>query len=118
MEDIMRLKSWAIAALASVMLSAPALPSVAPTRVGGDLLNQCQIANNLAVIACHLYVEGIMDVLAENPVGGSRACLPADTDSETAVPVVVGWLKQHEDQLKKRGSDVVAQALAEKYPCS
>jgi hypothetical protein len=92
-------------------------PVAAASKSGDDLLTQCQISNNLAVIACHIYIHAIQDVLAENTVKGYRVCVPASTDIDQSVKVIVDWLMQHPEKRKHPASDLVAHALWETYPC-
>jgi len=114
----MSIRTWTPVIGAGLLLVLPAQPVAAAAKHGTDFVAQCQMANNLAVIACHLYLDGVKDVLAENAVSGFRACLPEMVDNDEVVSVVVDWAAQHADEQQKPASDVIAHALSEKYPCT
>jgi hypothetical protein len=108
---------WTSAIAALLMLSLHAQTVGAASKDGNDLLKQCQLSSNLAVIACHIYVHAVIDVLAENPVHGYRVCVPENTDIDQSVNLIVGWLSEHADERQEPASDLVAHALWETYPC-
>jgi hypothetical protein len=113
----MKLGNWTLAAGFSLALFLNTQPLAAASKTGGDLGNQCQIGNNLAVIVCHIYIHAVEDVLAENTVHGYRACLPEDPDIDQSVSIFVDWIGQHPDEQKDPASDVIAHALSETYRC-
>jgi len=91
--------------------------AAAASKTANDLLDQCQISSNLAIIACHIYVHAVQDVLAENPVKGYRVCIPPNLDIDQSVNLIVDWLKQHPEERQQPASDAVAHALWGSYPC-
>ena len=92
-------------------------PAAAASKTANDLLDQCQINNNLAIIACHIYVHAVQDVLAENPVKNYRVCIPPNLDIDQSVNLIVDWLKQHPEESQQPASDAVAHALWCSYHC-
>ncbi len=94
-----------------------AAPAAAASRDGNALSSQCQVDSNLAVIACHIYIHAVLDVLDENAIHGYRVCVPENMDIDRSVKVFVDWLSQHADVGQLPASDLVAHALWETYPC-
>jgi hypothetical protein len=92
-------------------------PVAAASKTANDLLDQCQISSNLAIIACHIYVHAVQDVLATNPVKGYRVCIPPNLDIDQSVSLIVDWLKQHPEESQQPASDAVAHALWSSYHC-
>ncbi len=113
----MSIKRWANTIAACSLFLLPAQTVAAASKNGSDLLTQCQLSSNLAVIACHIYIHAVLDVLAENSVDGYRVCVPEDTDIDQSVNVIVEWLTRHADEQPQPASDGVAHALWETYPC-
>ena len=114
----MGLRTWTTTGATCLAFLASAQPAATASKHGSDFAAQCKVNNNLAVIACHLYLDGVKDVLAENAVSGFRACLPEKADNDEIVNVIVDWVAQHADEQDKPAPDVIAHALSEKYPCT
>ncbi len=104
-------------AAACLLIGLWAGPAAAASRDGNALSNQCQVDSNLAVIACHIYIHAVLDVLDENAIHGYRVCVPENTDIDQSVKVFIDWLNQHADVGQQPASDLVAHALWETYPC-
>ena len=117
-------RTWApirmggIAVVVGLIAFSSSQPVAAASKDGNNLLEQCRLSSNLAVIACHIYIHAVLDVLAENAVNGYRVCVPESVDIDQSVNVIVNWLSYHADQREKPGSEVVAHALSEAYPCA
>ncbi|MEX6501571.1 Rap1a/Tai family immunity protein [Pseudomonas zhanjiangensis] len=105
-----------VATLVATLLLPPAALAGA-SRTAGELAGQCQLTTNLAVIVCHIYLHAVQDVLVQDRVNGFRACLPADADIDRSVRLFVDWVAAHPPAQQAPASDVIAQALAEAYPC-
>jgi hypothetical protein len=104
--------------LCAVSISLVSVPPVAAaSKTGSDLLGQCQIDSSVAVIACHLYIHAVQDVLEDNTVNGFQVCIPANFDIDDSVNLIVDWLNKHPEEGKESASDAVAHALWETYPC-
>jgi hypothetical protein len=114
----MNIRKWATTIAACSLFLFPTQTIAAASKDGNNLLTQCQLSNNLAVIACHIYIHAVLDVLVENSVNGYRVCVPENTDIDQSVHVIVEWLTQHTDERPQPASDVVAHALWETYPCT
>lgn len=112
------MKLWISSLAAGFSLALPTSPLIAASKNGDDLLLQCQTSSSLAVIACHIYIHAVSDVLEKDPVAGRRACIPANADIDRSVKVIVDWLVQHADQRQQPASDAVARALSAAYPCN
>jgi hypothetical protein len=105
-------------ALCAVLISLVSVPPVAAaSKTGSDLLGQCQINSRVAVIACHLYIHAVQDVLEDNTVNGFRVCIPANFGIDDSVDLIVVWLNKHPEEERKPASEAVAHALWETYPC-
>ncbi len=68
--------------------------------------------------ACIGYITGIADVLAEgDTVDGWRACISLGVTNSRLTNVVKSWLEQHVENRHRSAPRLVAEALAEAYPC-
>ena len=114
----MSIRTWTTTIAACLALWLPTQTVAAASKDGNNLLTQCQLSSNLAVIACHIYIHAVQDILAENPVNGHRVCVPEDIDIDQSVKVIVDWLTKHADARQQPASDSVAHALSEAYPCT
>jgi hypothetical protein len=69
--------------------------------------------------ACLGYVVGVADMLSSQASGGPaqhRACIP-DIEANQAVSTVKQYLRVHPRTDVATGSDLVAAALSEAFPC-
>jgi hypothetical protein len=67
---------------------------------------------------CSGYVAAIAAaVILPNAVSGWRACFPEHSTGQQKVDVVKRWLDQHPELRHHPASYLVAQALAEAFPC-
>jgi len=54
----------------------------------------------------------------EEKIYGYKACVPRETKREAVIKTVKNWLESRSEALNRSASSVVAQALAEAYPCA
>ncbi len=86
--------------------------------VGNELHAFCQSDKLSRKYACVGYITGIADVLAEGiAVDGRRACISMGTTNARLTDVVKYWLEQHAEARHRNAPGLVAEALAEAYPC-
>ncbi len=86
--------------------------------VGNELHAFCQSDNLARQHACIGYITGIADVLAEgDTVDGWRACISLGVTNSRLTSVVKSWLEQHVENRHRSAPRLVAEALAETYPC-
>lgn len=113
---------WCRGALIAGLLAF--VPVTAHSQVvtdGSSLKKRCatlQITAPSAGLGCRGYIGAVADVMADgNAIYDRRACLPATIKREAVVKSVKGWLENHKKDLRRRASALVAQALAESFPC-
>ena len=108
---------WIAGLFAAATLMLSMQPAAAVRRTGAELLDQCGRNVPAAIMACHLYMLGIIDLLRDSPVKSYRACIPADVLIDKPFDVVVDWLTEHATERGQPAVDLVPRALAEAYPC-
>ena len=87
------------------------------TSVDGDKLYELCSPNSRSSTPCDDYVLSVADALMLGRVGRWTACIPSGVTDDQAVDVATRFLETH---LAKRGSPalgLVAEALAEAFPC-
>lgn len=89
---------------------------------GASLKKRCaslQLTMPSAGLGCRGYIGAVADILADgNSIYNYRACPPAGKKREALVKTVKNWLASHSGELRQRASAVIAQSLAEAYPCA
>jgi Rap1a immunity proteins len=94
---------------------------VAVTVTGSDLAEHCSYIENkdspLHWAACVWYVTAIADVMALQPVGGWRACIPMNGSGSQYGKIVHKYFREHPGQLHTAAFSAVARALSEAFPC-
>lgn len=84
---------------------------------GNDLLLICTTPQNIT--GCVGYVVGVADAMADrHTVDGHRGCVPPQVASGQLVDITVNYLKQHPAQRQFLGAQLIADAIAEAFPCS
>jgi hypothetical protein len=105
-------------ALGLAFASSPAVAqSVAPAYVlGNTLWEACSSRNDL----CLAYIVGTADAIqaARGSLLGWRVCLPNGVTEGQAMDVVVQFLSQHPEMRQYAATGLVANALANAFPCS
>ena len=114
---------WSLGALVAGSLVLVSVTSAQAQVVtdGRSLKERCatlQIAAPALGLGCRSYIGAVVDVMADgNAIYDRRACLPAKAKREAVVKSVKIWLENHKEDLRRRASALIAQALAEVYPC-
>lgn len=111
---------FALAACALLAFAAPGVASDANLYSGEQLFQDCTSTHpsHLPNIACGGYAVGISDVLAGgNTVNGFKACPPASVTRGQVIKVVTAYLQQHPDGRHFAAAGLVANALADAFPC-
>lgn len=89
-------------------------------EAAGDLYTLCtnKYAGDKAV--CTGFIGGVFEVAANNSIDGIRSCIPLQsyTNVAAAQKLTVRWIAAHRDKWSEPASRAIAQALAEKFPCS
>lgn len=106
-----------------VLFSALALAHSAQAdfKGGEELYGLCIRPNDVRALSfCIGYVAAIGDVLGtgDGVISGWRACLPPGATQGEVAQIAIQWMKEHPENRAFGASDVVAQALANTYPCS
>jgi hypothetical protein len=117
----MRLGARLPAAVATALALA-CLPAAAqqPTTFlsGNDLWSHCSGKSVFDAGLCTGYVAGIADALgAGSAIFGNWACLPEGVNGEQAQDVVMRYLEQHPETRYYSAAILVAEALAQAFPC-
>lgn len=113
---------WRHGALIAGVLALVSVTAHAQIVTDGNSLKQrcatVQIAAPTAGLGCRGYIGAVADVMADgNAIYEHRACLPAAVKREAVVKTVKVWLANHKKDLHRRASALIAEALAEAYPC-
>ena len=66
---------------------------------------------------CAGYVLGVADVLSGQKLGPWQACFPSPVTSQQVRDVVKRWLDRYPEKRHFNAKGLVAQALAEAFPC-
>ena len=107
-----------IAGLAAGALLAPGHTVAAGYVSGAELLRKCAGAPGYDQSVCLGYVAGVADLMDDGrPVARQRACVPDEVVVGQLRNAVRAWLSERQDRLETPASGLVAQALAETYPC-
>ncbi len=106
---------WIVALALLVLVSKAA---TANYFVGNELHAFCQSDDLTRKHACVGYITGIADVLAEgNVVDGWRACISLGVTNTRLTDVVKSWLVQNVENRHLSAPRLIAEALAEAFPC-
>lgn len=90
-------------------------------KTGEELYEFCQAPDDVrAQSFCVGYVAAIADVLGAGTgnISDWRACIPAEATQGNVATIAIEWLSKHPDTRAFGASHLVAQALANRYPCS
>ncbi|MDJ0950280.1 MAG: Rap1a/Tai family immunity protein [Alphaproteobacteria bacterium] len=106
-------------ALASVLLAQDTSNKDVEPRHGKELVKWCaNYPNNPQTSLCDLYVGSSQELLEKDgDFFGKRACPPAGISRKQIVDASLGWLRQDAARQELGAKDIVAGALAERYPC-
>lgn len=86
---------------------------------GNKLLDVCTKDTPAHVALCLGYINGVVDIMSSNPVNEFRACLPRKNAPLTQmVSVAKKWLEAHPEALHYPAPGLVANAMAEAFPCA
>jgi len=88
-----------------------------PVRAGffdGNFLHEGCTSKNLL---CAGYIAAISDVMDEHTVYGWSACVPNDVMLSQLGDIVTRWLDNNPQKRHLAANSLVAQALAEAFPC-
>ena len=105
--------------LAVALLTVSAVRADAQFLDGDTLHASCLSEDVGDQEACLGYVVGVADMLSSQGSGGParhRACIP-DIEANQAVSTVKQYLRVHPRRDVATGSDLVAAALSEAFPC-
>ncbi len=95
---------------------------------GERLLQACTARSSALVGACDAYLDGVSDTITtyqiSRPADGSKGaklpgyiCVPGHMTGPQLREAVVGWGKQHRNELRAQASAIVVRALLQLYPC-
>ena len=112
----LRRKVFGLAIILSIF-SAP--QAVAQTTTTGNFwYSRCERAHDLH-LHCVMFVRGIIEMHELATVHHSKAiwCLPGEASVDQAIKVVLAHLHRKPEQLHRRFSILVAEALIQAFPC-
>jgi hypothetical protein len=109
----------AAAVVAAVMSLNTAGARAAGAFVDGNRLEGlCESSSVFELRECLGYILGIADAMtADTPINGFTACFPARMATTQTVDVVGRFLAAHLEMRDLGAAGLVAQALAEAFPC-
>jgi hypothetical protein len=85
--------------------------------VGGFILEKL-CTQSASIRECDGYIVAIVDALATDNIGGSKACIPQEGVTQDQLRrTVIDWLKRHPERRGGNGAQLVARALSETFPC-
>ena len=111
-----------LAAAVATAVALACLPASAQAQgafySGNQLWSRCSADNHYEMGVCMGFVMGVADAMAAgSAILGSRACLPQQSTGEQAQDVVMRYLEQHPEWRHQPAAGLVADALAEAFPC-
>lgn len=111
-----------LAGLANLVAAAAAAQPVAQADFhfydGNRLWEACgQTASGAAPAACHNYVIGVLDTMADNHLLRPAICLPQRFVSGQITDVVRLYLAEHPERRHYTGASIVGAALMGAFPC-
>lgn len=90
----------------------------APSYMSGhDLKTYCMSSYDTDFGYCAGYVTGVADLMFEHSLYGLQACHNQYIKSQQLVDMVRIHMKEHPEQLGKNARFLVADILAQSYPC-
>ena len=122
-------------AFVAVVLASFAFPthSVAQTKTGNDLLNECQVVTEsnsdeaalLKGVQCVSYLRGMSQTFniwqafneSRKQANPAPVCVPNGVSGREMAMVVVKYIKDHPTTMHSPYSAVAFHALADSYPC-
>lgn len=110
---------WLVIALSFMAGAARAAEGNALRWFDGNLLwGFCK--SDPPSLICSGYVIGVADAMVhgQEGVGGWHACYRANQTPGQLTDVVKLWLQNHPEKRDYEGSGLVAEALAQAFPCS
>ena len=88
---------------------------------GSELLSFCAKNSASTQSACLGYIAGVSDAIINDLIRDKaspvKACIPRNVKAGDRAAVVIKWLSQHSDQLRKPAATLVVRALSEAFPC-
>ncbi len=84
---------------------------------GKSLLASCTETSFFSDGKCLGYISAIADVMEHQAVNGQRKCASKRVGLERDKAIVIAWLKKHSELGNNSARVIVAQALAEVFPC-
>jgi hypothetical protein len=105
-----------IHAFCVIVSIATALPARGDFRDGNKFLVECT-SLGYQEVACYEYIKGIADVLVHDSIAGYRACVPPRVLDTQLRDVVVQYLQRNAPQRHYGAAGLVAEAIAEAFPC-
>jgi hypothetical protein len=88
-------------------------PAQASEITSKQLRAECEVNSPL----CAGYVAAIVDVFADSSISSFRACVPTGIPLAVSIKSVTSFMRTHPEEAYKFPHLLVAEALAEIYPC-
>lgn len=108
----------AASAVGAIALFGAPIPTHAAMMDGTTLLSACtQVSGSPQRSICLGYIAAMADAMAEAGVGDRKACFASDAKLSQMRDAVVAYLQKQQAAGDKAGSDAVAVALANQFPC-
>ncbi len=118
-ENYTTLRTVAIgAALALVLVNAPASAESDPSLASGDDVRAfCHSESPRRQGVCFGFALAVAEIVAIEPVAGWRACFPGEVTRGQYDHIMVKFLDDNQKLLHLRATSLAARAYAEAFPC-
>jgi hypothetical protein len=114
------LAACTVLSLAAAGVLAPRAALAVNFYSGDDLFSDCTSSNatKLPIAACAGYAVGIADALATGiAINGFKACPPASATRGQIIKAATDFLRDHPEGRRFAAAGLVANALAQAFPC-
>ena len=85
--------------------------------VNGNILHEWCSGDDYGKIYCMGYSAAVSDVMDEHTVYGWSACVPNDVMLSQLTDIVTRWLDNNPQKRHYAAQGLIAEALAEAFPC-
>jgi Rap1a immunity proteins len=88
-----------------------------PVEVATGLYDLCNRDDDNAKSVCAGFIGGVFEVATNNPIDRKRSCLTQPKNVSAIRTEVLEWIHSHPEKAQEPASSVIAEAMAEAFPC-
>ena len=85
--------------------------------IDGNTLHERCSGDDIYKLYCMGYSAAVTDVMEKNTIYGWSACVSKNVTAAQVADFVTSWLDSHPEKRHYTAPSLVAQALAEAFPC-